>query len=1116
MRPTIHGTPHRTIGAQRRSALRDVRVTLVLAGIALVTITPRPADAQLCTTPTSLSGPLRDLAPSRAQADAGFVAYQRCVSAIGSRIEANPRAVMAEVAQADRRANTVIRLVNSVLPVDIVEATGFVFRSNIYKPEIMSAVRVRSEAFGRAYTAAQQPDAATVETALQLSDEWGALRAEFRKMLELTTDPEMVEQLQDAIEEGDRLTRNLSYIVLDNAVRRGALPADRLAATLQRLGVDVSTLGTVVRQDIAQMRAALEEHQQQAAKSATAAANHRRAVQTIGEYALVADGMLGLAAHAGVLPPRDAATMRQVVGGAAQIATAAVILSDPTVGTAATVAGPYGMAIAGGLAIVGALQKPGASEGQVIMGMLREISEQLTQLQRSVDFGFQGVQVALQESERRLMRQLSVIVQRTDLLIEQSEQLRQDLVRLREELVAQAESERLQANEAFLRKVALRDGRCLKSFQSTEAGERTECYRHYSALVDEFITTANAKFVGVESARLSDRVAPDDQLAALAAAAGRYAPLPPARNAVHGPTLDLLTDRVRLFLVLNDSVRSQPDVRDLVTRLDRLAAGRRALLTALANDSTRVRAQRAYAAEVTRLLEAADKRASAYIETVVVTDTDELHRTQVQILTDPSSLAAQHNHFAAPPASATPQAVGSQRSIAARIGSAPPALLTLGAAATRFRAHATVHEKLANYGRAVLERDSADYLAFPEAQRGMLWVAPCAGSEFLPFPVRRAALAEVLPAAVVALSSVGKGLFSLCYRPRLDTLSGRHINNDNTNGGMPTVVARLASVGFQKGSPVVAPSFGPGPGIRKHAVSTYDAFCYQRGGAGAYFNRTYVVEREFPGSAWEKCHHGHFHHKLYTASRQIMDVTFEAELNLPAYRSARRRFAITVDYPQGAIDRCLLPLTTSGRWHGGSVFAPFLYEYPLPVTKACPGVDAQLALAAPALRAAIDDYLDQTTTRRDGNPQAPTLRMRQAVDSAVAERREAFYGQYVATVVGPTSDLQPLDQLYALIASLDQLRPDSGAVAPSAPGDSLPGTLAPRTMSSAGLRALLTLTLRDPATRTVRTASSLAPFVLEERRHAEDLPAVPRAVADRSASAPAVDVVLPRISAPSP
>ncbi|WNG29721.1 hypothetical protein F0U62_41245 [Cystobacter fuscus] len=994
------------------SYLRTFRVSLAGMG-ALV----GSAAAAACLPPTGAPGPAFNQALAR---------YRDCTIAESREAQVDPLKAMRDRAAVDRFHNGLISLgkyaIDKLLPYgDLVSFVDIRLASSLYTKEVKAGVRNKFDAYKTefaGFTALVSPSTAQAGSVVRA---WRELRAELQKMRETTNVPEEQSLLDQKLREGDVMNEGVAMIALLKSTN--AQSAEVKAFLRSQLRATEANLGAKIDERMKEIVAIVQSGRP---------GQGERNAKLIGEYALFSQSMIGLGVRAGILPAGDAHVMTQVVAGVSQIATAAALLQDSS--TYVSVVGPYGMAIGGALVLASAFDKQEKSESLQIMAMLKQISKQIAALQFSVEQGFSGLSTQISETEVRIMGKFSELLQANEIVLVKLDAYSQDVRTLRDDLMRARRADQLAANAAFIQKVIYYDEACLKDFNVFQTAKRDACVATYAGLVHEFTTTENQRLIGTAYS-LDEYAGYEEQTAKLLGEYNSLADVPLSVTPAHRPTLDMIARRFRLLVAYNPELRTKDVARNVEARIARFEEGNKQLSAALSSPAFVAKLNGLYRQELDAVLAAVDKKAASYASGKIVTVADEINQREVAVQNEPFAMSKMAAAFTGGSYLYTLYSGQSDNIGWLDTADAPAAFLGR---------NAHVREKLANYAAAASSKDPISRAIFPKRLGGNVWVSPCnAQSGYPQIAVSRKRLAETVPASLVALTSIGKSGFSICYEPST-VRTNDNIGIGNTNEGMGTVNSRLQEMGMV---------YNTWPPFQ-------NSFCFM---APQHFGVHYSSYPEYARSDWEECHHGHIHHELFVHTEQVYSIRFVASLNLVAYRAPTASFSETVAYTNDQLNKCFLPFDNRKASNKAAILMPFRQLYPLPIRSSCPGADDQLIAVLPRLGSALASFLKDNKTRRlvDGSPE---ITYEQALEETLAEQAERHYLDYVRAVFADGVSTARLDRLSLLLRATRYF----GGLSVDPAG--------PTPMNSQELQDYLVLQLIDREKQALRTASVLNPM----------------------------------------
>lgn len=903
-----------------------------------------------------------------------------------------------------------------------------IYNSDLYSQEVREGIRRRFDTFSQAYSAVTASPTVNPEQTQELLRSWRELRNQLVAMRADTRIPAEQQLIDGVILEGDVLSDNLAIVML---ARNPQLSPEQVRRIVQE----------ELRLSNAELQAKIEGYLQEMVDIAargegqSAAGSAELNARRIAEYTQLGQSLIGVARLAGIFTPEEAATASRVVDGVSQISTAVAIFQDTATGTAAgaSVAGPYGMAIAGTLTLISAFERQGPSEGQQIMKMLRALARQIEHLQFTVERGFADLSSQISETELRIMGRLSQLLQNDEIILGEMAAFRSDLQGLQNELLQVRHSEHLATLAAFENRIRYEDGRCLRRFGIFESSVKNACIEYYEQIFADFINTHNARFTGAVDRTVAAQLGYEDRTYLLFEEYNRVAEEPMTAAPVHRPTLEMIAGRVRLMGAYNDPILGNRRMRTLLSRIAAAEQRNEAFLATLTSPGTARMLRESYRKELERVLAAMESRRRYYSNTSVATRADEIYEREVAAFHQPSALHRRADEW-------TPTTANRIY----RHLSGDPAEIDLLApieGAQSYLPHTTLQNRLRNFSAAALTRVPVEDRVFPDGLRGNFWISPCNEQRGYPdIPVSKRGLAEAVPSDLIALSSISRDALTICYDP----IVRKHRDNvaiGNTETGMDVVTERLRSLGIP-------------PGM----------ICGFNVDFGQYFGQTYALHPEYHASDFEKCHQGdHFHHQMQIATNQIYGVTVRINFAVAGYRPPSASFTGTASYQNGQLDKCFLAYDRHGNENLYSVLLPFRQLYPLPVTSPCASIESQIMKAVASAGSGLDSFLDDNTTVFS-EPGAPTVTYRRAVQEVVREASDRAVREYVNALLPRPGDAGRLDALSFLLGGAEHFGAPIGTP-----------TQRFLHMSGAEIRDFLIMRIADRETNTLRDLSILIP-----------------------------------------
>lgn len=906
------------------------------------------------------------------------------------------------------------------VPEDLSRYVNSLLASETLTEPVKQGIRDRYGAYHDSYTAITGQPGYDGAAYRKLITDWGLLRSELMKMRDASSVEAEQRLIDEKILQGDALTDMLTFA----AIERSA-------------GVTSEELRRIVRDELQLSNEALEEKvegyiKQIIALSAqpqvlTRAETGRRTAQEIGEYAELARGLVQLGALTGVLSPQEAATTVQVVSGVSQISTAVVLIQA---GAASTVGG-YGMALSGALTLASAFQQQGPSEGAQIMGMLRQISKQIADLQFTVEQRFDELSGQISRTELRLMAQFDRVLQGQDDILAQMSSFQSELGLLRREMLLERHQQRVQRMAAFTAKVAYEDERCLQAHGFWGGDERRRCIGAYDELVQEFTTDLNAQFTGQGLTAPDSLLGPEEQIHLLFTEFNRTRPVPLSGPPAHRPTLEAIRQRVLAFVALNHPTRNDNRVRSMLRRLDEMDASTRTFVTEFTSDTAYSAMETRYNTEVTSVLAEMQRLRRAYESGAQINLSDAARTRELAAYNEAQSFRGRAGNWADTPGNRIFELARPLNFDAPYLD---PALGLNGA-------HGTIQQRLQNFSTVALIQEPFANVVFPQRRDGHWWVGPCDAQSGQPsLPISRRHLATIMSPELVGLTAADSAAVVACYQTRSHR-SNDNIGIGNTNDGMPTIRQRIASTGID-------PNGGP---LGSNWCS-----------AGRdMMARAYRGQPEYSW-AFEQCHHGHFHQTLIGRTETMNGVEVRLTLFVDGYRSATKSTTASVSYRTTALDRCLRPFNRSGEPDNDSFLLPFQQEFPLVTRRSCASLEFYVADALAAAAGDLDSFMDANRTRREGED-GPEVTYRAAAQATLETAIRQNLQGLLTEVTKPLATADRLRMAHFMLSgseafsSTEQRRDPLGHFSPVELGD------------------YVGLTLPDAETMTLRDISSLRP-----------------------------------------
>jgi hypothetical protein len=736
----------------------------------------------------------------------------------------------------------------------------------------------------------------------------------------------------------------------------------------------------------------LEKMVQAAQDTDSKARLSRQKAAEISEYAALAQNLVKLAAASDVLSPEDARRAVLVTDGVSQLAMAA------TGAASMSAAGPYAMALGGMLSLASAFSSQGPSESDQIFGMLVQISEQIADLQATVEQGFLDVQNQIGQTEIRIMGRLSEVLRQGDLTRADLNSLRLNLADLEKEILTGKRAEQVAALQEQWIRVGYDDERCLRRFSRFQSG-RSACLAVYEDLVRNFTISENAKFTGGLLPDSLTTVPFEDRLFHIPAALRRLGIDPPTVAPIHSPSLEELASRVRAFMALNSRLHRNSRASSLFNRVQELEQQDSQFGEHLGSDATYRALLSAYQSEFRTIANSLRTKMTIFERDREISVTDSIVNYERNILNESQSYRGIQSQF--------PSSSGA---LYAQIQQVPDAsaLLTDEDRDT-LRPHDTISNKLDNFARIASRKESTPELLAGDDSYGYTWIRPCnLQSGEAAFPVSRSVITNLIGSRVARLTLTTMNAVTICYTPKISNVSRNNSGIGNTTNGMPTVHNRFASLGMANPS--------------AHSRFSY---CTE---AKSYFRRVYTKFPEFTRSDWEKCHKGgsnlHLHHKLFIGARKIENVRFTITFNLAGYRSPIKSFSRMEQLPNRKFDRCYRPYNHQGRSSSLSAFMPFRHQFPLPITQACPSIDLLFLSMKSSLREEIEEFFSDGLTTSDRKPELE-LSYGEAADAIFTQSVSSLRERLSTELFGDRAQFDRLNQLADLLRISSAYRNDS-------------------------------------------------------------------------------------------
>lgn len=1016
-------------------------MSIALIASALALGTALRTEVPECTPPTGLSAPMRDFNPEVASPEKLVAEYTACLTRQGEAARLDPIGAL-RLREADNStANFIIAVGKAGLGRlglgPMTSLVNITISSSRLSDQIKAGIQDKYSAFKTSYDLAMNGSAVTGTSVRAVMTNWAALRAELVKAADSPTiRPDEKALVQKRIQDGDLLEKLAMVRLFETrAANPSAARAEASAA-----GITPEQITAAVEEAIARMAQPTEIAGP--SKSELAAAQAQR----ITDYAALSQSLIGVGERLGFISGSDAQTMNRVVSGVSQISAAAVLIEGGASTAGASMAGPYAMGINGALVLASAFDRPRADATTAMMSMLAAISKQITHLQETVERGFEQIADQQVKSEIRIMARLDQVLANDARLDAQISTVSTDLARFRDELLEARYAANRDRAAAFVRNVTYDDARCLREFKFWQHGDREQCLDNYASLVRDFYVSQNAALVGEHVDLLDRRLGVENKTAALIAEYNAVAPRPRALVAVHRPTLDLLTTRVKLFLQYNPGLGDDAAVKEMVKRLADFEAAADEMRAAFTSPEFVDQVWAEYTTLLSRYLTELDARAAHYAAQSMVSVSDSVSLAEGQIQNEATAMTRRADAFRPGNASLVARITGARDDID---------YLRFGGDSIDFKSPSRhISEKLDNYAIVASHKDRPQTGVFPDRLTGYHWVLPCEWpSPYPAIPFSREMLGSVLPMSVVAATAASRSAVTICYGVNANKPSD-FVSIGNTYAGMNVVRARINAAGFKPG--VIHGYPHPFHG------NSFLVWCRQ---ARRYFATQYMIYREYTASAFEECHDGdHIHHKLYTNADLISSMMVTVRLNLSGYRAGVKSFTRPVPYVNDALSHCFLPYDRNGTKTKTTVLMPFLQEYPSPLTKACPGADDQIIAGLRGMSAEIDQFLTKDSTRFELQVGAPAVSYGDALGTVVANASERNFGALDSAIFANAPGSAQLDRLQVLL---------SGIAYHAAEGIDALGDRRP--LTSAQLRDYIALLIRDTDGHTLRMPSTLRP-----------------------------------------
>jgi hypothetical protein len=874
--------------------------------------------------------------------------------------------------------------------------------SNYLTDDVKQGLQARYQKFAYEYAKASHADMLSFSQVTELKRAWADLDeylAAAYVATKLDDEKALITQLR---KQGALSADGLTLL---SVLKHSSADKKEIQALLtQQFKVNKEQVNQILEEKLKDIVAIGTEQNAEANKKAAGEAK----LQTIAEVATGAHALVAAAQLGALINPADAVRLSRVIDGVTSVSMAATMLSTG-VGYA-SVAGPYGLAFSGMVSLAGAFGKQGKSESAQIMGMLASISKQISQLQYSVDRGFADVKSMLTENEIRLMGKLSEVLASNAEISVKVDQFAEHLAELRSQFYFARRQDQVGAISISWADIAYQDTQCLRSFGWTQQSQRDSCVTGYAALLKKFLVNDNAVFIGTALASFPDNAPPDDVLAKIKeslVAAG----LPPvAGTPIHTATFERLSQRIYTFIALNPSMLKTLAGKDLY---DRTRSGEKEMkdfLAFLTNDATMTTLKQQYEKEYVRVLAGMTQVSDVHQKNRNVSQSDKFNIAERDNYNLPVSFNSTKALFPSSTA-ALYGAIKSEdegRSLIPFLSEAPTGDNPLS-------------RKIARISDIALTRDLDATIYYQDELSGHFWVEPCNKESGYPaFPIERAIFAANLSSVLARMSLGGKGMVELCYTPDARE-SNANIGIGNGNAGMDIVRQRFGTVNMDG-----TVSYG--------SMFKTNQWCVT---GASYFQQTYGRFPEYAASNWEKCHHGHIHHELYARTPQLFGFSFTLTVKFPGYESPIKSFLTRVESRNDYLDKCFLPFDHEGHASRFGVFLPFRQQYPLPISRACPGVDSALGTALANLKQPVQAFLDKNTTMLKSAPTEKLTYAAAAKQLSEAETRR-FREAYLQTLFALPVDFSKLNLLAKLISAaefyrkkddgLDEFYPDSSQI----------------------------------------------------------------------------------------
>jgi len=837
--------------------------------------------------------------------------------------------------------------------------------------------------FEQAYNQVQNNESATIANATSLASSW----KELEKQL-----------LGSLTENSTKAEREL----VARLVTQGQLAVDQasMQTVLKQSGLEREEARRFVELKFAKYDGALQAINDQlsiVSKEALSAREYKHQAQIIAEYSALAGTFVEVGHHVGVFSSQDSARALKVMDGISKLATASAMFKQQA--GYASLAGPYGLAFAGMLSISSAFADSGPSETEQILSALQSLSEQVAELQFTVETGFSSLSTQISESEVRIMGRLADILDSNAAISTKLSSMSSELSTLREEWLVARRLEQYTDMSAFWREISYEDRFCLKAFDGQEVEQRRRCLETYAELIKSFEIEKNALFTGALIPAHRYQIPYNDRFSHVVNSAEKYGIDFGDLEPVHLPTLERIVSRLNLFWAYNPDIPSSSLLFRLIEDVDQKGQQVSAISEVLGSKGSAQEINENYLREINSIFDQLEKNERAYGITREVNVGDEIHNYEQLNANRSSSLRSTAKQF-----SANGGLLGRSDRIYRLVRQAPDASSSIEPLESG-RPHKLISDKLQNIAEIASQKDTISTLSYADATTGYHWVTPCnAQSGYPSFPVSRQFLSRTLPTDLIAAGIGDKSTLRLCFKV-ISTKNRGNIGIGNTDTGMGVVKSRLQNIDLP---------YGP---IRISNRFRYP-FCE---GARPHFKDVYGRFSEYSKSDWEKCHKGHIHHKLYVNTEQAGGYIFEFSINLPSFQGSFNTFTHEITLPNAQLDKCFFPFDRKNKANKNSILMPYFQQYPLPISKACDGVDNAFIKALTAVGPQITEFVrNQTVVPTDGGDKVPLTDALKAVkqNNSFSNRRN-FVDQLIKDI-----DFSKLNELADLVFVSNDLSPD--------------------------------------------------------------------------------------------